>query len=63
MCLTGQVPLHSRVQMYHPEELQEVARAGQQEIAKLLKEVEVLSLAAQRQRGLSKSKPWAVLTT
>jgi len=49
--------------MYHPEELQEVARAGQQEIAKLLKEVEVLSLAAQRQRGLSKSKPWAVLTT
>jgi len=52
------------LQMYHPEELQQVARAGQQEIAKLMQEVEVLTRAAQRQKSLlGKAKPWAVLAS
>jgi hypothetical protein len=52
--------------MYHPEELQQVARAGQQEVMKLMQEVDVLSRAAQRGKNSTKlaagAKAWAMLS-
>lgn len=52
-----------RLQAYQPEELQRVARDGQQEVRKVMQEMEVLAKAAQRQRAEAAAgggKPWAV---
>jgi len=54
-------PLPPPLQAYQPEELRQVAKAGQQEVAKLAREVEVLARAAQRQRAAAAApaRPWA----